>query len=63
VVVTHDMQGALSIGHRVAMLHGGRFVEVAAPRAFASSACPEVQQFLEAQYITRGNFFVEGGNK
>ena len=63
VVVTHDMQGALSIGHRVAMLHGGRFVEVATPTAFAASACPEVQQFLEAQYITRGNFVVEGGTK
>lgn len=61
VVVTHDMQGALSIGHRVAMLHGGRFVEVATPKDFAASACPEVQQFLEAQYITRSNFFVEGG--
>ena len=57
------MQGALSIGHRVAMLHGGRFVEVATPRAFAASACPEVQQFLEAQYITRGNFFAEGGTR
>ena len=61
VVVTHDMQGALSIGHRVAMLYDGRFVEVAAPRVFAASACPEVQQFLEAQYITRENFFREGG--
>jgi phospholipid/cholesterol/gamma-HCH transport system ATP-binding protein len=57
VVVTHDMQGALTIGHRVAMLHGGRFVEVAAPAAFAASRCPEVQQFLEAQHITRENFF------
>ena len=61
VVVTHDMQGALSIGHRVAMLHGGRFVEVAAPKAFAASSQPEVQQFLEAQYISRGTFFAEGG--
>ena len=61
VVVTHDMQGALSIGHRVAMLHGGRFVEVATPRAFAASSQPEVQQFLAAQYISRGTFFAEGG--
>jgi phospholipid/cholesterol/gamma-HCH transport system ATP-binding protein len=61
VVVTHDMQGALSIGHRVAMLHGGRFVEVAAPRAFAASTRPEVQQFLEAQYIHKESFFAEGG--
>jgi phospholipid/cholesterol/gamma-HCH transport system ATP-binding protein len=57
VVVTHDMQGALAIGHRVAMLHGGRFIEVAAPPEFAASRRPEVQQFLEAQYITRESFF------
>ena len=63
VVVTHDMQGALSIGHRVAMLHGGRFVEVATPAAFVASACPEVQQFLEAQYILQGHSFVEGGTR
>ena len=63
VVVTHDMQGALSIGHRVAMLHGGRFVEVAAPKAFAASSRPEVQQFLEAQYISRGTFFAKGGTQ
>jgi len=63
VVVTHDMQSALSIGHRVAMLHGGRFVELATPRAFVASACPEAQQFLEAQYITRRGFWQEGGAK
>ena len=63
VVVTHDMQSALSIGHRVAMLHGGRFVEVETPRAFVASACPEAQQFLDAQYITRKGFWQEGGPK
>lgn len=63
VVVTHDMQSALSIGHRVAMLHGGRFVEIGAPREFVASKVLEVQQFLEAQYITRKGFWQEGGDK
>jgi len=36
-------------------------VEVATPRAFAASSQPEVQQFLAAQYISRGTFFAEGG--
>jgi phospholipid/cholesterol/gamma-HCH transport system ATP-binding protein len=53
VVVTHDMHSALSIGSRIAMLHNGRFVELAAPDAFIESSCGEVQAFLEAQYITR----------
>jgi len=61
VVVTHDMQSALSIGHRVAMLHGGRFVEVNPPRQFVASKDLEVQQFLDAQYITRKGFWQEGG--
>jgi len=61
VVVTHDMQSALSIGHRVAMLHRGRFVEIGTPREFVASRCPEAQQFLEAQYITRRGFWQEGG--
>ena len=60
VVVTHDMYSALSIGHRVAMLHGGRFCELAEPHVFAASACPEVQEFLEAQYITGKGFWKEG---
>ena len=61
VVVTHDMYGALSVGHRVAMLHGGHFVELGTPQAFVASANPEVRHFLEAQYITRKGFWQEGG--
>ncbi|MBN1674068.1 MAG: ATP-binding cassette domain-containing protein [Kiritimatiellae bacterium] len=53
VVVTHDLMSALSIGTRIAMLHQGRIVEIADPQAFVRSAEPEVQRFLEAQYITR----------
>lgn len=63
VVVTHDMQGALSIGHRVAMLDGGHFVEVSSPREFVRSNVEAVRHFLEAQYITRKGFWQEGGPK
>lgn len=53
VVVTHDLHSALSIGNRIAMLHGGRMVEVAPPDAFLQSKRPEVRAFLESQFITR----------
>ncbi len=53
VVVTHDLQSALSIGTDIAMLHGGRLVEKATPEDFIRSGNGEVQKFLESQYITR----------
>ncbi len=53
VVVTHDLHSALSIGHRIAMLYGGRIVELAEPEAFIVSKDPEVQEFLHAQFITK----------
>jgi len=52
VVVTHDLQGALSIGDRIAMLTGGRVVECAKPVDFIASRAPEVRRFLDAQFIT-----------
>jgi len=53
VVVTHDLMSALAIGSRIAMLHEGRIVELAEPQEFIRSQEPEVQRFLEAQYITK----------
>jgi phospholipid/cholesterol/gamma-HCH transport system ATP-binding protein len=53
VVVTHDLHSALSIGTRIAMLHGGRFVEVADPAGFISSGEDEVRKFLDSQFITK----------
>lgn len=53
VVVTHDLQGALLISDRIAMLTGGRFVEVSAPRAFVSTDQPDVRHFLDAQFISK----------
>lgn len=53
VVVSHDLQSALAIGTRIAMLHDGRLVETSTPADFIRSSQEVVQSFLEAQYITR----------
>ncbi|MDX9867696.1 MAG: ABC transporter ATP-binding protein [Kiritimatiellia bacterium] len=53
VVVTHDLQGALLIADRIAMLTGGRFVEVSPPRAFVATDQPDVRRFLDAQFIPK----------
>jgi phospholipid/cholesterol/gamma-HCH transport system ATP-binding protein len=61
VVVTHDLHSALSIGTRIAMLTGGKIVELADPEKFVKSEREEVQQFLEAQFITvRGDWEKKG---
>jgi phospholipid/cholesterol/gamma-HCH transport system ATP-binding protein len=53
VVVTHDLQGALLIADRIAMLTGGRFVEVSEPRSFVATDQPDVRAFLDAQFISK----------
>ena len=61
VVVTHDLHSALSIGTRIAMLSGGKIVEMAVPGDFVKSQVEEVQQFLESQFITvRGEWEKKG---
>ena len=53
IVVTHDLHSALAIGSRIAMLHEGRIVEISTPEEFIRSSNQVVQDFLEAQYITK----------
>lgn len=53
VVVTHDLHSALQIGTRIGMLYKGKLVEVASPDEFVRSKVGVVQDFLEAQYITK----------
>ncbi len=53
VVVTHDLHSALAIASRIAMLHHGNIVELSPPAEFIKSKVKVVQDFLEAQYITR----------
>lgn len=46
VVVSHEVPGIFEIASRVAMLHAGELLAVAAPDAFQASANPVVQQFI-----------------
>ncbi len=52
VVVTHDLQSALTIGNRIAMLKDGHVVELSPPAEFRKSQNPMVREFLDAQFIT-----------
>lgn len=51
VVVTHDLNSALSIGHRIAMLKGGKIVELSTPDEFRNSSNPYVREFMDAQFL------------
>ncbi len=53
VMVSHDLQGALLIADRIAMLTGGRFVEVSEPKQFVKTEQADVRKFLDAQFITK----------
>ena len=51
VVVTHDLNSALSIGNRIAMLKGGKIVEMSTPDEFRNSTNPDVREFMDAQFL------------
>ena len=53
IVVTHDLHSALTIGSRIALLFGGRLVELATPEAFIQSDNEEARKFLASQFITQ----------
>jgi len=61
VVVTHDLHSALTIASRIAMLHGGKIIEISTPEAFIRSGNPEVKRFLEAQFITTSGVWEDTG--
>ncbi len=50
VVVTHDLNSALSIGHRIAMLKDGKIVELGTPDEFRNSTNRFVVEFMDAQF-------------
>ncbi len=47
VLVTHDVEGALDVADRVALLHGGRIRFVGTPQEFRQSREPLVRAFLD----------------
>jgi len=56
VVVTHDLQGALTIADRIAMLAEGQFIALDTPAAFIKTTQPKARAFLDAQFISEENF-------
>lgn len=52
VVVTHDLHSALLIGTKIAMIYGGKILEVSTPEQFVQSRQEFVRAFLESQFIT-----------
>ncbi|MBI5745165.1 MAG: ATP-binding cassette domain-containing protein [Elusimicrobia bacterium] len=53
IVVTHDLNLALEISSRVAMLNHGEFVEVGAPAEFRRSDNPAVKEFMRISHLSR----------
>lgn len=53
VVVTHDLQGALLVSDRIALLSNGSFVEPSEPEEFIRTTHPEARAFLDAQFISQ----------
>ncbi len=53
VVVTHDMGLALEISSRVAMLTGGKFVEVCEPACFRRSENTAVREFMRISHLSK----------
>jgi len=53
VVVTHDLNLALEISSRVAMLFEGEFVEVSEPAKFRQSENACVKEFMEISHLSR----------
>ena len=49
VVVTHDIKGAMLVGHKIAMLHQAKFVWMGTPEEFRTSTDPIVAQFREGR--------------
>ncbi|MCX7973050.1 MAG: ABC transporter ATP-binding protein [Candidatus Aminicenantes bacterium] len=49
IVITHDMASAYKVADRIAMLYGGRIIEVGTPEEIRQSLNPIVQQFIRGE--------------
>lgn len=49
IVITHDMVSSYKVADRMAMLHGGRIIEIGNPEEIKSSKNPVVQQFIHGK--------------
>lgn len=46
IIVTHDLNFALYLSDRIAMMHQGRIIQVGTPDAIRESSNPQVQRFI-----------------
>jgi phospholipid/cholesterol/gamma-HCH transport system ATP-binding protein len=46
VIVTHDLSFAMYLSDRIAMIHGGRIIEIGTPQEIKASQNPHVRKFL-----------------
>jgi phospholipid/cholesterol/gamma-HCH transport system ATP-binding protein len=51
IVVTHDMESAYMVGDRIAMLYGGRIIEIGRPEEIQHSGNPIVRQFIDGKTV------------
>ncbi|GMU51209.1 MAG: hypothetical protein AMXMBFR33_03550 [Candidatus Xenobia bacterium] len=49
VVVTHDLRGALMVGHRICMLHEGRIVWIGTAQEFTTTTNEFIAQFRDGK--------------
>jgi phospholipid/cholesterol/gamma-HCH transport system ATP-binding protein len=50
IMVTHDVKGAFRTADRIALLTGGKIVQIGTPKEFMASTVPEVREFLERDF-------------
>jgi len=48
LLVTHDLDEALFLAHRIVLLHEGRLIAALAPEEFLRSSHPEIQAYIRA---------------
>jgi phospholipid/cholesterol/gamma-HCH transport system ATP-binding protein len=46
IIVTHDLSFAMYLSDRIAMIHGGRIIEIGTPEEIKASQNPHVRKFL-----------------
>jgi osmoprotectant transport system ATP-binding protein len=55
VFVTHDVQEAMKLASRIALLHEGNLAFIGTPAQFESSPHPEARAFLDVLHAARGD--------
>jgi phospholipid/cholesterol/gamma-HCH transport system ATP-binding protein len=49
LIVTHDMESAFMVADRIAMLFGGKIIQVGTPQEIQATTNPIVRQFIDGK--------------